>query len=100
MTTRVTAVYENGLRRPTTPLPLADGQTVQLTVEAQPGSLLPSEDEVIRRIDAAKTLDELFAVLNAAPEDNNDDLCEALTETRRRTVERLLFPPADAGTTS
>ena len=98
MTTRVTAVYENGLLRPTTPLPLADGQTVQLTVEAQPGSLLPSEDEVIRRIDAAKTLDELFAVLNAAPEDNITT--GSANENRRRTGERLLFPPADAGTTS
>ena len=100
MTTRVTAVYENGVLKPATPLPLADGQTVQVTLETTAAATPATEDELIRRIEAAQTLGELFAVLNAAPEDNSYDLSEALNENRRRTGERILFPPADAGTTS
>jgi predicted DNA-binding antitoxin AbrB/MazE fold protein len=101
MTTRITAVYENGLLRPTVPLPLAEGETVHLTVESpavRPGP--PNRDELIRRIKAAKTFQEWIAAADAAaalePGDGYD-LCEALNENRRRTGERLLFPPDQKG---
>lgn len=99
MTTRVTAVYENGVLRPAGPLPFAEGETVEVVVEspkAAPAS--PDEDDVARRIAAAQTLTELFDVLNKAPdEDDGYDLLEALNENRRAAgVPRLLFPPAEA----
>ena len=36
MTTRVTAIYENGVLRPTTALPLKDGDRIELIVELPP----------------------------------------------------------------
>lgn len=102
MTTRVTAVYENGVLRPAGPLPFAEGETVEVVVEsskADPGP--PGEDDVTRRIAAARTLAELFEVLNEAPdEDDGYDLLEALNENRRAAgVPRLLFPPEHKGKT-
>jgi len=101
MTRRITAIYENGRLRPTEPLPLAEGQKVAISIEspsAMPSS--PPEDEIGRQIDSAKSLSELFDVLNNAPsEDDQYDLIEALNENRRRSGERLLFPPELKGKT-
>jgi predicted DNA-binding antitoxin AbrB/MazE fold protein len=102
MTTRVMAVFENGVLRPASPLPLAEGQMVRVTVET--ASTLPlkdTEEETIERINSARTLEELFAVLNHAPEDESGyDLCKALDENRRQAgVSRLLFPATPKGKT-
>ena len=100
MITRVMAIYENGSFKPTTPLALPDGVKVELTVEEV--RILHSsatEDEYIQRVESATTLEELFAAMNEAPEDDGYDLCEALNENRRIAGERLLFPPDQKGIT-
>ncbi len=53
--------------------------------------LPPPLDESNRRIQAAKSLEELFAAADAAPEPDDDyDLLQALDENRKG--ERPLFP--------
>ena len=47
--TTVTAVYEGGVLRPATPLPLAEGARVAVTV--YPPAPTPEEEEVIRRME-------------------------------------------------
>jgi predicted DNA-binding antitoxin AbrB/MazE fold protein len=100
----VTAVYQNGVLRPTQPLPLTEGETVEITLERRAlGEALPKEDEIDHRIRAAKTLEELFAAAEAAAElepDDGYDLLQALNENRRLAGEaRPLFPPEMKGIT-
>ena len=99
MTRRVTAVFENGALRPTSPLPLRDGDRVEITVEGPVPAA--SSDEVARRIREAKTLDEWMAAAEEAAElepDDGYDLLEALNENRKAAgVPRLLFPPDQKG---
>jgi predicted DNA-binding antitoxin AbrB/MazE fold protein len=101
MTQTVTAIYEGGILRPTAPLALAEGETVELTVtrpgeRAGPAPVL-TEEEAIRRIQEAKTLEELFAAADAAAQlepDDGYDLREALNENRRLSGDyRMLYPP-------
>jgi hypothetical protein len=103
------AIYEDGVLRPTLPpVALPDGATVHLTLEvispipadraaAPPPPQTPQPDEdALRRIREAKTLDELFAALDAAPPDVPDDydFFEAMNENRRLSGDvRLLYPP-------
>jgi predicted DNA-binding antitoxin AbrB/MazE fold protein len=98
MTTHVTAIYENGVLRPTEPLPLKEGDRVEFTVELSSVRGVP--DEVLQRIRSAKTFDEWIAAADAAaglePSDGPDVL-ESLNETRRRAGERLLYPPERKG---
>jgi predicted DNA-binding antitoxin AbrB/MazE fold protein len=102
MTQTVTATYTGGVLRPATPLPLAEGETVQITVTT-PAPPALTEEEALRRIREAKTLEELFAAMNASAAlepDDGYDLCEALNENRRLAGEpRLLFRPEDKGKT-
>jgi predicted DNA-binding antitoxin AbrB/MazE fold protein len=98
MSQTVTAVYEGGVLRPTTPLALAEGETVELTV-TQPKPPAPplTEEEALRRIREAKTLEELFAANDAAAQfdpDDGYDFHEAMNENRRSSgADRLLYPP-------
>jgi predicted DNA-binding antitoxin AbrB/MazE fold protein len=103
MTQTVTATYTGGVLRPTTPLPLAEGETVEITVTTPappaPGS---TEDEAIRRIREATTMDEWIAAAEAAavfaPEDY--DFFQALDDNRRASgAVRMLFPPEMKGKT-
>jgi predicted DNA-binding antitoxin AbrB/MazE fold protein len=50
MTTKVHAVYRNGVLHPAVPLPVADGAEVELTVTADegPGSLVDALGEIAR----------------------------------------------------
>jgi predicted DNA-binding antitoxin AbrB/MazE fold protein len=98
MTTHVTAIYENGVLRPTRPLPLKHGDQVEITVEV-PASAGTS-DEAARRIRTAKTFDEWIAAAGEAAQSepaDGYDLLAALNETRRQAGERLLFPPERKG---
>lgn len=91
MTTTVRAVYQNGVLRPDRPLPLADGETVEVTVAPAP----TDEDDVIRRVQAAKSLDEFLDVLKSLPPDDGGyDVLVALNENRIWSGERPLLPPA------
>jgi predicted DNA-binding antitoxin AbrB/MazE fold protein len=95
MTQRVTAVFENGLLRPTKPLQLRNGDRVEITVET-PVPATTSPDEAIRRIRDAKTFDEWIAAAAAAADlepDDGYDLEKALNDNRRAAgVDRMLYP--------
>jgi len=94
MTTSVLAVYENGVFRPTGPVSLKEGETVQLTV-TPPTPL--SRDEVIRRLQEAKTIDEWIAAASAMPDETPEgyDFYEAMNENRKG--ERIPYPPEQKG---
>jgi predicted DNA-binding antitoxin AbrB/MazE fold protein len=107
MTITVRALYENGVLRPMEPLALAEGDTVYVTVATteSPGPIArapsDSEQEYVRRVKAAQTLDELLALMGTAPPlPGGFDLCDALNANRKAMGERLLFPEPDDGTSS
>lgn len=96
MTVTTTAVYENGVLRPAQPLALKEGETVQLTVTTP--APRPTDDEIVAMIRAAKSPDELFAIMNAYPTAADGyDLCEALEENRRRDGALPLSSPEAKG---
>jgi predicted DNA-binding antitoxin AbrB/MazE fold protein len=81
MTMTTLAVYENGVLRPAGPLPLAEGETVELAVSRVQKP--PSEEAVIGRIKAAKNLTELFAAYESLPAPPDGyDLMTALARNR------------------
>ncbi len=99
MTIMVRAVYENGVLRPVEPLALPEGVTVALTITAagpfhtvmRPPS--QEEESYSRRLRAARSLDEMFAVMANAPRlPAGYDLGAALNANRKAVGERLVFP--------
>jgi predicted DNA-binding antitoxin AbrB/MazE fold protein len=91
----VRAIYENGLLRPAHPLPLAEGETVEITVaNASPAS--PEEWE--RKIRAANTIQEWADLANVCPQTDPDfDIVKAMNESRRLTGFRLPDPEPNQG---
>jgi predicted DNA-binding antitoxin AbrB/MazE fold protein len=88
MTNTFRAIYEAGVLRPIRPLPLVEGQSVDITL-TEP----EIEDEVLTRMRAAKSLDELFAIADELPPPADGyDLCQALNDNRRATGEQLVYP--------
>jgi predicted DNA-binding antitoxin AbrB/MazE fold protein len=90
--TTVNAIYQGGVLRPTEPLPLAEGAEVRVTVEP---TTAVSEEEIIRRMKAAKNVQELFAAYELLPPVEGYDLIAALNETRILAGELPLLPAAD-----
>jgi predicted DNA-binding antitoxin AbrB/MazE fold protein len=105
MTMRIRAVYEGGVLRPVEPLALPEGETVEVTIAStkSPGPPLraPSaaEEDYARRIKAAQTLDEMYAIMATAPPlPEGYDNCRALDANRKATGERTPFlEPNDGG---
>jgi predicted DNA-binding antitoxin AbrB/MazE fold protein len=94
-TTTVRAVYQNGVLRPERPLPLAEGTPVDVMVTPA-----AEDDEVLERMKAARTLEELFAIADSIPADEGDDgydVVQAMNETRRAGGERLLTRENEPG---
>lgn len=100
MTTTVRAVYENGVLRPERPLPLAEGASVNVTVAtAEPVTAPVDEEEVLRQMDSAKSLRELFELYESLPPPADGyDLCEALNANRRAAGEPPVYPELERGT--
>jgi predicted DNA-binding antitoxin AbrB/MazE fold protein len=102
VTQRVTAVFENGTLRPTTPLALQNGDQVEIMVEA-PVRTVEEMEAAALRIRSAKSFDEWMAAADAAAAlepDDGYDLLEALNENRKAAgTARLLFPPEEKGAT-
>lgn len=99
----VQAVYQGGVLRPVQPLPLDEGETVDVTIaKARPamgtGPALrpptPEEEDYIRRMKAATSLEEMFAIMDTAPPTPDDgfDIIKAINETRRLTGFRMPDP--------
>ncbi len=92
------AVYENGILKPSAPLKLAEGQTVQLRIDTwlplpplSPPT--PEEEAFAQRMKASMNLEELLAVLDTAPPPRDDfDIVQAINETRRQTGFRMPDP--------
>jgi predicted DNA-binding antitoxin AbrB/MazE fold protein len=91
--TTVNAIYRGGVLRPSEPLPLAEGAEVRITVEP-PAAV--SEEEIIRRMKAAKNVQELFAAYELLPPVDGYDLIAELNENRRLAGELPLSAPDDA----
>ncbi len=91
MTLTVRAVYQGGVLRPVQPLPLDEGETVEITV-AKPvtqASLAQWEQD----IRAADSFQEWMALANACPAPAPGfDVVQAINETRRLTGFRLPDP--------
>lgn len=94
MTTTVRAVYENGVLRPERALPLAEGQSVDVTVATvQPPEQAIGEDEATRRIKSAKTLEEWIEATKLLPSDDGGyDIIEALNANRIWSGDKPLIP--------
>src|SRR5688572_29892337 len=93
--TTVLAVYENGVLRPTSPLELSEGETVEVTV----ARVTPTDPPVMslqeweRGLRAAKSIHEWVALANACPDPGPDyDITKLLNESRRQTGFRLPDP--------
>jgi predicted DNA-binding antitoxin AbrB/MazE fold protein len=106
MTITVRAVYEHGVLRPVEPLSLSDGEAVEVTIAtAEPAGPIerpptPEEKYYARRLKAAQSLDEIYAVMATAPKlPEGYDLSKALNANRAATGERPPFPkPNDEST--
>jgi hypothetical protein len=97
--TTILAIYEGGVLRPVEPLALPEGQAVQLTVYPHPPFLparppTPEEEDYARRLQAAPTLEEMFAVMATAPPTPDDeyDILHQINESRRLTGFRIPDP--------
>jgi predicted DNA-binding antitoxin AbrB/MazE fold protein len=98
----IRAVYAGGVLRPTKPLALVEGETVDVTIAQikPPGSAMrpptAAEQEYTRRIKAAQSLQEMYAIMATAPAlPEGYDLCHALNANRKATGERLPFPESE-----
>ena len=93
MTMTVQAIYQGGVLRPETPLALAEGAAVEITITTVPATMAVSEDEMIRRIQSCKTYSEWLALMKSLPgDDGGYDIVKALDENRRWSGERPLLP--------
>ena len=96
MSVAIRAVYENGVLRPTTPLALAEGSTVDVTIAPVP---ITAESEAHRRIRVATTLEAMWAAAaeaNRLDPEPEFDVVEAMDRERRATGQRPLIPrPGD-----
>jgi hypothetical protein len=98
MTMTIPAVFSNGVFTPTQPPALAEGTPVSLTydVKAPPPAdspaKPPTDEELIARIKAAKTLQELFATREGlSTEDGDYDIERRLSENRKFSGDYRLF---------
>jgi hypothetical protein len=97
MAMTVRARYLGGVLQLFEPLPLAEGVTIEVTIDkvetgGQGGqSPTPEEEDYARRLRAAKSLEEMYAVMETAPSSPEDpyDLIQRMNESRRLTGFRL-----------
>ena len=93
MPNSVLAVYENGVLRPTQPLDLAEGETVEVTVSRPKPAEPISDEEYARRVKAARSIQEWVEVTKLLPPDDGGyDIVRALNENRKLSGERPLLP--------
>jgi hypothetical protein len=88
-------LLENALNGCQTPTPKTPEENNEAASQKTP------EDEYARRIKAAKSLEEMYAVMETAPPlPEGYDLCKALNANRKVTGERILFPETKDGNPS
>jgi len=93
MSMKVQAVYQGGMFRPLHPLPLDEGETVDLTIaKSQPLAAPANDEETTRRLRAAATIAEWIEATEMLPADDGGyDIASALDENRIWSGERGLF---------
>jgi predicted DNA-binding antitoxin AbrB/MazE fold protein len=102
MTLTIRAVYEGGVLRPMEPLALPEGQSVAVIITTKEPAApplrapTPTEEDYARRIKAAKSLEEMHAIMETAPPAPNEtyDIVEMINESRRLTGFRM--PDSDS----
>jgi len=94
----MTAVYQDGVLKPLYPLPLMEGDRVEVII-VTPTPVDPnSPEQVARRERILKEFDERTAALESAePDGDYEEGCKALDENRKGG--RQLFPPEMKGIT-
>ena len=94
MTITVRAVYEGGVLRLAQPLGLDEGETVDVTVARTKRDAQPlNEDEIGRRLTAAKSIAEWVEATKLLPADDGGyDILKALNENRIWSGEQPLIP--------
>ncbi len=96
MTNTIRAVFEGGVLRPTEPLGLPEGETVEVTIvgrASSPAAATASEEEIIRRIQASRTYRDWLEATKLLPSDDGGyDIVKALDENRRWSGERPILP--------
>jgi len=97
MTIIVRAIYESGIIRLAQPLGLDDGETVDVTIATRkPVSRLLSDDEIVQRLKAAKSISEWVEATKLLPaEDGGYDILKAMDVNRAWAGERPLIPSGD-----
>ena len=88
--TSIIAVYEGGVLRPAHPLPLGEGETVEINiVQSRPGPFPTPADDVSSRLQSAQCFDEWLAATKLLPPDDGGyDIAKALEENRIWSGER------------
>lgn len=96
MTTRTTAIFNHGVLRPMQPLQLAEGEIMEITFLTKSRPPRESTDDpIIAQMHSVKTLQELFAIANAVPGDEDGyDVLQALDQNRAFSGDSRRFTPA------
>jgi predicted DNA-binding antitoxin AbrB/MazE fold protein len=100
MTITIQAVYESGVQRPIQRLDLAEGATVEVIIALPkllgpaPRPPTPEEEDYVRRMKAAKSLEEMYAVMETAPPCPDYDILAMINESRRLTGFRMPLDPS------
>jgi predicted DNA-binding antitoxin AbrB/MazE fold protein len=93
----VSAVYENGVLRPTAPIDLKEGETVELAVTRGAGPKRDANDWAAG-LRSANSIQEWVELANACPEPDPDfDIAAAINESRRLTGFRMPDPEPQSG---
>jgi predicted DNA-binding antitoxin AbrB/MazE fold protein len=100
MTMTVRAVFEGGVLRPIEPIALIEGETVDVVITQMkppvPQLREPTleERDYALRINSAKSLKEMFAVMATAPSspEADFDIVKEINDSRRLTGFRVLDP--------
>lgn len=97
--TTIQAVYSGGVLRPVRALSLEEGESVELTLTEKAKPI--SEEEVLKRMRATTSLEELFALYETLPPPDDDyDLCKALNENRMAEGRPPVYPNLEEGAQS
>lgn len=86
----IKAVFDNGTFRPLEPVPYCPGETFDLVV----ASAAEASDPYLERMRAAKTLAEMYEIVDSAPDEfpPDYDIEAALNANRLFSGERPLLP--------
>ncbi|HEV3081243.1 MAG TPA: antitoxin family protein [Gemmataceae bacterium] len=84
MSITIRAVYEQGVLRPVKPLPLEEGETVDVTIaKANSSTVAAGEEGIRRRLQCAATISDWVEATQLLPaDDGRYDVVKAMNENR------------------